>query len=137
MTYLPNRRLTKFLVRIFMTQYDLFVCARKRLSHSFHARIAILKAFLWTRMSDRTKTCALFLALEQGMSPIIRMTNHGTDMSAKHFRGTFVHAPSFRRKICHFTSLKEQGNMAINYIFPTNLITNSTYFDLNIMNITS
>jgi hypothetical protein len=56
-------------------------------------------------MSHGAKTSAAFLALEEDMIPITQMTNLGTDMPARHFRRTFVHAPAFRWKISHFASL--------------------------------
>ena len=105
MKYLPNRSLTKFCGRIFETKYHLFVCTRKLLIDSFHARVAICKAFLWARMTDGTKTSATFLTLEEEMIAIVRVTNLGTDMSARHFRRTFVDAPSFRWEISYFASL--------------------------------
>jgi hypothetical protein len=68
-------------------------------------------------MSDRAKASAFFLALDEGVTTIIRMTHLGTDMPARHFRGTLVHAPSFRWKICHFMSLTKYNRFLVEKIY--------------------
>lgn len=129
--YLPNRGLAKLLSWVFVTEKDLFVCARKFFGNFFHTRIAISETFFGAWMSGRAKTGAVFLALEDDVFPIVRMTDLGTYVPTAHSSIAFLRASTFRWKICHVTRLKKLSSLQclnLEGIFPT-------YFSNHIVNV--
>lgn len=82
--------------------------------HYFHSAEALVKAFLIARMAIGTEASAVFLAFENFMVPVLRVTQFRTNVPAKHFRLTFLQTPAFRREIHYLAHLKTKINYLIN-----------------------